>query len=105
MNTRASFDAAIAFAADLIRIPGLPGQEGAVAARVLQEFRALGFHEVWADAVGNCFARARGTGSAPAVMLSCHLDAVDVGEASSWEHDPFGAQIIEIGRASCRERV
>ena len=70
-----SFDRAIGFARDLIRIPSLPGQEGELAARVLAEYEALGFDEVWTDAVGNCLARVRGTGGAPAVMLSSHLHA------------------------------
>jgi putative selenium metabolism hydrolase len=90
-----SFDAAIAFAQDLIRIPGLPGSEGKVAERVLQEMEELGFDDVWSDDLGNCCARVNGRGSAPAVMLSCHLDAVDVGDRASWEHDPFAADIAD----------
>ncbi len=88
-----SFERAIAFAQDLIRIPSLPGQEGELAARVLQEFKTLGFDDVWSDDVGNCLARVHGTGSAPAVMLSSHLDAVDVGDATSWEFPPFAGTI------------
>ncbi len=94
--TQPQFEQAITFARDLIRIPSLPGQEGELAARVLREFEALRFDDVWSDEVGNCLARVRGTGSAAAVMLSCHLDAVDIGEAASWEYDPFGG-LIEGG--------
>jgi succinyl-diaminopimelate desuccinylase len=89
------FDRAIQFAQALIRIPSLPGQEGELAARVLREFEALGFDDVWSDEVGNCLARVRGSGSAPAVMLSSHLDAVDVGDAASWEHHPFAGVIAD----------
>jgi acetylornithine deacetylase/succinyl-diaminopimelate desuccinylase-like protein len=92
---QASFDAAIAFAQDLIRIPGLPGQEGDVAARVLQEYKALGFDEVWSDEVGNCFGLVRGQGSGPAVMLNSHLDCVDVGDASAWERPPFSGDVAD----------
>ncbi|MEX2282497.1 MAG: M20/M25/M40 family metallo-hydrolase [Gemmatimonadota bacterium] len=87
------FERAITFAQDLIRIPSLPGQEGDLAARVLDEFEKLGFDEVWSDDVGNCLARVRGTANAPAVMLSSHLDAVDVGDAAAWEYPPFAATI------------
>lgn len=90
-----SFDGAISFARDLIRIPGLPGEEGDVAARVLLELQALGFQEVWTDEVGNCFGLIRGEGSAPAVMLNSHLDCVDVGDATTWEHHPFGGDIAD----------
>ena len=45
-----SFDAAIEFARDLIRIPSPPGGEGDVAARVLAEMERLGFDDAWTDA-------------------------------------------------------
>jgi putative selenium metabolism hydrolase len=90
-----SFERAIAFARDLIRIPGLPGEEGGVAARLRSELEALRFDEVWTDEVGNVIGRVRGTGSAPSVMLSCHLDCVDVGEPAGWEHAPFAADIAD----------
>jgi succinyl-diaminopimelate desuccinylase len=86
-----SFDAAIGFAQDLIRIQGLSGQEGAVATRVMRELIALGFHDVRHDDVGNVIGVARGRGEKPPVMLSCHLDVVDIGDASTWEHAPFDA--------------
>jgi hypothetical protein len=50
MKKAASFEAALSLAADLIRIPGLPGQEGAVAARVREEMEALGLADVRVDA-------------------------------------------------------
>lgn len=91
-----SFDAAIQFAADLIRIPGLSGQEIYVAQRVLQEFAALGYDEQWSDEVGNVFGLIRGNEAGPTIMLCSHLDAVDVGERESWEHDPFAGHIDEL---------
>ena len=90
-----SFDAAIDFARDLIRIPGLPGQEGDVAARVLEEYERLGFDEAWADDVGNVIAKVKGRASGPALMLSCHLDVVDIGDAETWEYHPFGGDIAD----------
>jgi putative selenium metabolism hydrolase len=90
-----SFERAIKFAQDLIRIPGPPGQEGDVAARVLQECKTLKFDECWTDDVGNVLAVVKGDRSAPKLMLSCHLDVVDVGDASSWEHAPFSGDIAD----------
>jgi putative selenium metabolism hydrolase len=90
-----SFKHAIAFAQDLIRIPGLPGQEGDVAQRVLEENKRLGFDDCWTDEVGNVFARVQGAGSAPTLVLSCHLDVVDIGDAASWEHGPFSGDIAD----------
>ena len=53
MPKEPSFENAIAFAAELIRIPGLSGRERDVAQRVLEEMQALGFSDVRADEVGN----------------------------------------------------
>ena len=91
-----SFERAIGFAQDLIRIPSLPGGEGEVAARVMRELVSLGFHDVRHDDVGNVIGVARGRGEKPPVMLSSHLDIVDVGDPSSWEYAPFGG-IVDGG--------
>ncbi|HEU4881001.1 MAG TPA: M20/M25/M40 family metallo-hydrolase [Longimicrobium sp.] len=88
-----SFEAAIQFAADIIRIPSLPGEEEAVATRIVDEMRRLGFDEAGTDRAGNAVGRVAGTGGAPAVMLSSHMDVVDVGDAEGWEHDPWGGVI------------
>ena len=90
-----SFERAISFAQDLIRTPGLPGQEGHVAARVMEEYKRLQFDECWSDDVGNVIALVKGKGNAPRLMLSCHLDVVDVGDAGSWEHLPFSGEVAD----------
>ncbi|MEW5926805.1 MAG: M20/M25/M40 family metallo-hydrolase [Gemmatimonadota bacterium] len=90
-----SFERAVAFAAELIRIPSLPGEEGEVARRVMEEMCALGFDEARTDRAGNVIGRIAGTGGAPAVMLSCHMDVVDVGDVAGWEHDPFGGVVAD----------
>jgi succinyl-diaminopimelate desuccinylase len=89
------FAAALRFAQDLIRIPGGPGEEGGVAARVREEMEALGFDDVWIDGAGNVIGRVRGTVRQPAVMLSSHLDVVDVGDPAAWERDPFSGDIAD----------
>lgn len=90
-----TFERAIRFAQDLIRIPSPPGSEGEVAARVMREMVALGFSDVRSDEVGNVIGVAPGRGDAPGVMLSSHLDVVDVGDITSWAHPPFGAVIAD----------
>jgi len=96
MRRDLSFERAIDFAADLVRIPSLPGEEEAVARRIEEELRALGFDEVGTDRAGNVVARIAGKGAAPAVMLSSHMDVVDIGDPAAWEHDPFGG-VVEGG--------
>jgi succinyl-diaminopimelate desuccinylase len=91
-----AFDRAIAFAADLIRIPGPPGGEGEVAARTKLEMENLGFDDAWVDESGNAVGRIRGAGHGAAVMLSCHLDVVDIGDPADWEFPPYGG-VVEGG--------
>lgn len=90
-----SFDNAIAFAADLIRIPSPPGGEGEVARRLHGEMEVLGFDEAEIDEVGNVIGRVRGRGEAPPVMLSCHLDIVDPGDPEGWEHPPYAGVVAD----------
>jgi putative selenium metabolism hydrolase len=90
-----SFDQTLSFSQQLIRIPSPPGGEGDVAERVRGEYEALGFDDAWIDENGSAIGRIRGRGEAPAVMLSCHLDVVDVGDVSSWEHPPFDGVVAD----------
>ena len=90
-----SFERAIAFAAEIIRIPSLPGEEEGVALRILDEMRALGFDEARTDLAGNVIGRIAGTGGAPSVMLSSHMDVVDVGDPAGWEHDPYAGLVAQ----------
>jgi succinyl-diaminopimelate desuccinylase len=92
-STDTSFDRALAFAQDLIRIPSPPGNEGEVAARVMREMIALGLHDVHSDDVGNVIGVAPGRGAAPPILLCSHLDTVDVGDIAMWQHPPYGAVI------------
>lgn len=93
LRHRLSFEQAIQFAAELIRIPSLPGEEQAVAWRVAEEMRALGFDEISTDRAGNVVGRIAGTEGAPSVMLSSHMDVVDVGDQDGWEHPPYGGVV------------
>jgi len=93
MSNAASFENALSFAADLIRIPGLSGQEAAVAARVRDEMEALGLANVRIDAAGNVIGVARGRGDAPPVLLNSHLDVVAEGDHAEWEVPPFSGEM------------
>ncbi len=95
MRTTPSFEGALSFAQDLIRIPGLPGNEEAVARRVREEMEALGLADVAVDTAGNVVGVVRGRGEAPPVMLSCHLDVVAEGDPAEWEVPPFSGRIVD----------
>ena len=88
-----SFDGAVAFAQDLIRIPSLPGEEGELARRVVAEMEELGYDEVRTDELGSVIGVVRGSGKGGTVMLSAHLDMVAAGDPGEWEHPPFDGVI------------
>ncbi len=90
----ASFEGAIAFAQDLIRIPSLPGEEGDLTRRVVDEMEHLGYDEIWTDELGSVVGIVRG-GAGATVMLSAHLDMVAEGDPDEWEYPPFDGVIAE----------
>ena len=91
----ASFDGAIAFAQDLIRIPSLPGEEGELTRRVVAEMEALDYDEVYTDELGSVVGVMRASGGGASVMLSAHLDMVAAGDPDEWEYPPFGGVIAD----------
>ncbi len=93
MAKHPSFENALAFASELIRTPGLPGEEADVARLVRDEMEALGLEDVRIDAAGNVIGVARGRGDAPAALLNCHLDVVAEGDHSEWEVPPFSGEV------------
>ncbi len=93
MAKEPSFENALAFAQDLIRIPSLSGEEGEVVARIRKEMDALGYDEVTIDEVGNVIGVVSGMGEAPPVLLNCHVDVVAEGDPGEWEYPPFSGSV------------
>jgi putative selenium metabolism hydrolase len=91
------------FLQDLVRIPSLSTQEEAVAKRLTDEMRRVGFEDVWTDRIGNVVGRI-GSGSGPKLVLNGHMDTVDVGGPTQWPTPPYEGVIkdgILYGRGSC----
>ena len=95
MTKDPTFENALAFAQDLIRIPSPSGQEGAVVERVRSEMEMLGLRDVRVDEVGNVVGVVPGQGAAPPVLLNCHTDVVAEGDHAEWEHPPFAADVAD----------
>ena len=91
-----SFDNAVRFAQELIRLPSPSGGEEAVARRILQEMEALGFQEVRLDRAGNAIGVIPGTGAGPSILLNSHTDVVAAGDPAEWEHPPYDLSLIHI---------
>ena len=75
------------FLRDIVAIPSMSSQEGAVIERIKQEMERIGFDEIRVDGLGNLLGR---IGSGPRVVaIDGHIDTVDVGNPDLWEVDPF----------------
>jgi putative selenium metabolism hydrolase len=96
-------EALATFLQELVRIPSLSTQEGGVARRLADEMKQVGFQEVWTDRIGNVIGRI-GPGHGPKLMLSGHMDTVDVGGTARWPTPPYEGMIkngVLYGRGAC----
>jgi putative selenium metabolism hydrolase len=84
-------DDLVKFMQDIIRIPSLSSDEGAVIERIREEMLRIGYDEVTVDPMGNILGR---IGSGPRIIaFDGHCDIVDVGDPELWDRDPFSAEI------------
>ncbi len=84
-------DDLVKFMQDIIRIPSLSSEEGAVIERAHQEMLRIGYDEVTVDPMGNLLGR---IGSGPRVIaFDGHIDTVDVGDPELWDRDPHSGDI------------
>lgn len=93
--------ACIDFLRDLVRIRSYSGDEGEIAARVADEMRKLGFHQVYRDRAGNIVGRV-GKGT-QRLLFDGHMDTVGIGNPATWQDDPFSGQVQDgmlYGRGS-----
>jgi putative selenium metabolism hydrolase len=96
-------EALATFLQDLVRIPSLSTHEEAVALRLADEMRRIGFADVWTDRIGNVVGRI-GAGHGPKLLFDGHMDTVDVGDPARWSLPPYSGAIndgILYGRGSC----
>ena len=84
----------IAFLQEMVRIPSYSTQEGEMAERLAAEMERVGLRDVHIDRIGNAVGRL-GTQGGPILLYDGHMDVVGPGELSTWERDPFGAEIEE----------
>jgi putative selenium metabolism hydrolase len=85
----------VAFLQDLIRIPSPSTEEKAMAERLAEEMRRVGFPRVRQDRIGSVIG-CLGDSAGPRLIYNGHMDTVSVSDLASWPRDPYGA-LIEDG--------
>lgn len=88
-------DRLIGFAQALVQRPSLSGQEEAVAVRVEEELRALGFDEVSTDAYGNVVGVINGAQPGKTLLFDAHTDTVGISPGVPWDRDPFSGAVAD----------
>ncbi len=83
----------IDFHRQLVRLPSLSGQEGAVGEAVQAKMQALGFDQFWRDELGNVIGLLRGAVPGPCLLFDAHMDVVPVTTPEAWGCDPFGGEL------------
>lgn len=98
-------DAMIQFMRDIVAIPSMDSQIGAVGTRIGDEMTRMGFSEVRFDKMGNILGKI-GNGDRT-IVYDSHIDTVGVGDPASWAYDPFTGKVengILYGRGACDEK-
>jgi acetylornithine deacetylase len=115
---------AVSLLQELVRVPSVTGEEGAVGAVVERAFSERGLDvdtweatreetEPYREHVGeqssyenrpNVAGTRRGTGDGRSILLGAHTDTVDPGDPAAWEGDPLSGNLegdLLYGRGSC----
>lgn len=85
----------VEFLQELVRTPSLSGNLGAAANVIEGKMCSLDFDEIWRDEYGSVIAKKSGSRPGATILFDAHMDVVQVGERSAWQHDPFGGEIAE----------
>ncbi|MCU4754226.1 ArgE/DapE family deacylase [Halobacteria archaeon AArc-curdl1] len=112
------------FAADLVRVPSVQGEERPAQQRVSEELESMGLsvREIWPDDVTglkshpefsndgqsyenrpNLVATRSGRGDGPSLLFNGHVDVVPAGDTDQWSFDPYAGEIEDsrlLGRGA-----
>lgn len=83
----------LVFAQSLIQTPSLSGEEKELASICAARMKALGYHDVFIDDIGNVVGVIHGTGDGSSLMFNSHMDHVDPGNEDLWDYPPYGGVI------------
>lgn len=79
------------YLSEMVKIPSVSCKEKEVVLKIKELLESAGVKDVRIDGLGNCIAR---VGRGPKVLaIDAHIDTVDTGDESQWEHPPFSGLI------------
>ncbi|MEZ4727518.1 MAG: YgeY family selenium metabolism-linked hydrolase [Caldilineaceae bacterium] len=84
----------VQFAQALVQRPSLSGEERAVAERVVDEMRGLGFDSVKTDENGSVIGIIEGAQPGKTLLLDAHIDTVGIAPGVPWTHEPHGGRVV-----------
>lgn len=79
----------------MIQARSYSGEESQVAEEMKKFCEETGFTHVHVDKYGNCICHIKGKQPGSKILFDGHMDTVPVSDESAWEHDPFGAEIVD----------
>ncbi|MGO5053062.1 YgeY family selenium metabolism-linked hydrolase [Lachnospiraceae bacterium LCP25S3_G4] len=85
----------IAFCQKMIQAKSYSGEEEQVVVEMKKFCEETGFTDIHVDKYGNCICHIKGKRQGPKLLFDGHMDTVPVPDPSGWEHDPFGAEIVD----------
>ena len=85
----------IAFTQKMIQAKSYSGHEDKVVAEMKKFCEKEGFTDIHIDKYGNCICHIKGKKPGPKVLFDGHMDTVPVPDETAWDHDPFGAEIVD----------
>lgn len=88
-------DQLIQFCQKMIQAKSYSGQEENVAQEMKKFCEETGFTDIHVDKYGNCICHIKGKLPGPRLLFDGHMDTVPVPDPSVWDHDPYGAEIID----------
>ena len=85
----------IKFTQKMIQAQSYSGHEDKVVEEMKKFCADHKFTDIHVDKYGNCICHIKGSRPGQKILFDGHMDTVPVPDPSKWDHDPFGAEIVD----------
>ena len=85
----------LALTTKMIQAPSYSGQENLVVDVMKKFCDEHKITDIHVDRYGNCICHIKGSKPGPKILFDGHMDTVPVPDKTKWDHDPFGAEIVD----------